>query len=237
MIDYKKGKIYGIYSNSTEKIYIGSTTQLLCKRNAKHNGKYKEWLKGSKYYTTSFEILKYGDSYIELIENCSCNSKEELYKKEGYYIRKFKNTCVNKCIPNNKNQWLIDNKDILKIKNKQFRLDNKDILQERKKIYYEENKELIKKKVNDRYHTLLNEKIICECYMDTTIGALKTHIKTLRHNELMKLTNDEDEQFKCECGLFIKKCNKVIKRHQKSKIHITILNNKFYKKIYNFIFS
>ena len=43
---------------------------------------------------------EYGDAYIELLELCSCSSKEELLKKEGDLIR---NTdCENKQIPNRK---------------------------------------------------------------------------------------------------------------------------------------
>jgi hypothetical protein len=40
--------------------------------------------------------MKFEDAYIELIEDFPCNSKKELHRQEGVYIRN--NDCVNKCI-------------------------------------------------------------------------------------------------------------------------------------------
>ena len=89
MPNYQQGKIYCIRSHQTEQIYIGSTTQTLAQRMAKH----KNITNGCR----SEQILEYQDAYIELIELFPCNSKEELNKKEGEHIR-IKN-CVNKNIP------------------------------------------------------------------------------------------------------------------------------------------
>jgi len=236
MVDYLNGKIYGIYSHQTEQIYIGATTQSLCKRKAKHMSKYNEWLNGSKYYTTSFEILKFGDAYIELIENYSCNSREELDKKEGEHIRKFINICVNKCIPANKKQWFIDNKDKLKEKKKIYRLDNKEEIKIKDSEKYQKNKEKIKEQTKIRYNKN-NDVLICECFMNTTLNAYNAHIKTERHKELLNPVCNDKEYFKCECGAFIGKDTKCINRHKKSRNHMIIIDNKFYKKVYNFIHS
>jgi hypothetical protein len=74
---------------------VGSTTQPLYKRLYEHKKDYKLFLKGKKNYISSFEIIKLDDDvYIELVCNCPCNSKNELEKEEGQYIRKIK--CVNK---------------------------------------------------------------------------------------------------------------------------------------------
>lgn len=40
--------------------------------------------------TSSIELVKLGDVYIELLENYPCNSLEELHKKEQEYIDKFR---------------------------------------------------------------------------------------------------------------------------------------------------
>ncbi len=96
MPDYTKGKIYSIRSYQTDEIYIGSTTQALSMRIGGHRANYKKYLNDKYEYITSFKIIKYDDCYIELIELCSCNSKEELFKKEGEFIRSMK--CVNRCI-------------------------------------------------------------------------------------------------------------------------------------------
>ena len=63
MPDYQKAKIYAIKSHQTEMIYIGSTTQTLSQRIAKHKQNY---IKNGT--TSSKEILKYEDYYIELID-------------------------------------------------------------------------------------------------------------------------------------------------------------------------
>ena len=97
MPDYSNGKIYCIRSYQTGDIYIGSTTQKLCKRMTDHRKDYKSWVNGKCSYTTSFDISKLGDAYIELLEICPCSCREEVHKKEGCYIRKMK--CVNKCVP------------------------------------------------------------------------------------------------------------------------------------------
>ena len=114
-INYQNGKIYTIRSYQTDDVYYGSTTQPLSKRLSTHKRLYKLWLNKKHNYVTSFEIVKYDDCYIELYENCPCNSKSELEKREGEYIRN--NKCVNKYIPcRSKKQYREDNKDNIKQK-------------------------------------------------------------------------------------------------------------------------
>jgi hypothetical protein len=97
MIDYSKGKIYTIRSHQTDKIYIGSTTQPLSERFRDHKKKFKYWKDGrGSNYVSSYEILKYDDAYIELLEDCDCERKEQLHKREGALIREM--DCVNKLI-------------------------------------------------------------------------------------------------------------------------------------------
>jgi hypothetical protein len=95
MPDYQKGKIYKIWSPSKNLVYYGSTTQTLAQRLAKHIGNYKYYTKDNTKtsYMTSFLILECEDYKIELIEECPCNNKEQLHKKEGEYIKN--NECVN----------------------------------------------------------------------------------------------------------------------------------------------
>ena len=78
---------------------------------------FKRWKDSKTNYTTSFTIIENGDYYIELLEDASCSSFDELAKKERYYIESI--DCVNKVIPARDQQ-------------------------ERNKQYYEFNKEIIK---------------------------------------------------------------------------------------------
>jgi hypothetical protein len=154
MSNYQDGKIYKIHSFQTDNIYIGSTTQTLCRRFSNHKTTFKQGLSG----LMSKEILKYDDSMITLIETYPCNDKNELEKRERYHIEN--NNCVNKRIPtrtskeytySNKDkikqqrkQRSIDNKDKIKKTQIQYRLNNKDKSKEYAKQYYNNNSDLIK---------------------------------------------------------------------------------------------
>lgn len=92
MPDYSKGKIYKIISNLTDKAYFGSTTNnYLSNRLAKHMWDFK-----NNCHLTSFEILKFNDAKIILIENFPCSSKDELRQREQFWIDQNKDICINK---------------------------------------------------------------------------------------------------------------------------------------------
>ena len=75
----------------------------------------------SKSYFSSYEILKFGDAYIELIEKFPCKDRMELCKREGYYIRKL--DCVNKRIAGRSK----------KENNKLYQINNRDRIRAYKK--------------------------------------------------------------------------------------------------------
>jgi hypothetical protein len=164
---YNSGKIYTIRSDSTDKYYIGSTTQPLSKRLYDHKNDFKRYNEGKYCYISSFEIVKFDDCYIELLENYCCNTREELHKREGELIREFKNEIINKCIPKRTDaeyrkenadkikQYYKDNADKIKQltkqyreantdKIKQYKKDNADKIKQYKKQYREVNKEKLK---------------------------------------------------------------------------------------------
>lgn len=87
---YKRGKVYIIRSPQTQMVYYGSTISPLSKRFHTHNNDMKHGI-----YCSSHEILKFGDAYIELVENFPCNSKRELNRREGQIQRENRLTCVN----------------------------------------------------------------------------------------------------------------------------------------------
>jgi len=144
-MDYKNGKIYKIVSDLTEMIYIGATTQPLYKRFNHH----KTTFKTGKKMCKSVEIIKLGETRIELIEDFPCERKEQLNAREGYYIRLNKNICVNRCIiGRTKQEYNEDNKEYLTKIKKQWYENNKIKYKAQKaensKKYYESNKEKIK---------------------------------------------------------------------------------------------
>jgi hypothetical protein len=165
---YHNSKIYKIVSNHTDKIYIGSTIQLLCKRIYKHKKDYEYFKNNIGRHIRSFDLLELGDVDIILLENVKCESKEELHAKERYYIELNKEICVNKNIPTRTDkEYKKDN--IEKIK--QYANDNKETRKEYKKEYYQKNSEKLKEKFN------------CEC------GGKYTSISKQRHLKLKIHTN------------------------------------------------
>ena len=97
-MDYQKGKIYKVVSDSTNSVYIGSTCSPLSVRMAGHRNDYRKWKNGKYNYVTSFDLLKNEDCHIVLLESYPCNNKEELFAKERYWYDRTENT-VNKNKP------------------------------------------------------------------------------------------------------------------------------------------
>lgn len=154
-----EGKIYMIRSFQTNDVYIGSTTQQLCKRMSCHRRDYVNYLSNDKKYISSFEVLKYEDAYIELIKNVSCDTKEELKKEEGICIRETPN-CVNKNkAGRNKKQYREDHKEQIAEKARQYYQNNKELVAERRKKWKEENKEKVK--LSKKKWSLT--RVVCDC--------------------------------------------------------------------------
>ena len=94
---YHNSKIYQIIDIGYNKCYIGSTTEELSMRMARHRGKYKSFLSGNYSCVSSFDLLnEYGveNCKIELIEYYKCDTLQELRKREGEHI--LNTECVNK---------------------------------------------------------------------------------------------------------------------------------------------
>ena len=92
---YQRGKIYKLISNQKNSVYYGSTIEnklsnILCG----HRSHYKDWIKNKFHYISSFEIVKYEDAKIILVENYPCSTKYELVAREQFYIDN--NDCINK---------------------------------------------------------------------------------------------------------------------------------------------
>ena len=95
-MSYKNSKIYLIKSFKTDEVYVGSTIQSLARRLSNYKSTYITYLETNKNYISPYEIIKYDDCYIELLECLPCESRTELQRKQEEYIRNIK--CVNKII-------------------------------------------------------------------------------------------------------------------------------------------
>jgi hypothetical protein len=184
MRDYANGKIYKIIDDTTGKKYIGSTTQKLSQRLAKHVNNYKNHTNGgSTKYISAFDVLENDNYCIILIENVNCDTKEELLKRERYYIET--ETSVNRSVPlRTLKEYRDDKREELKEKNKIYKKNNKDKI----KAYNEKNKEHIaeqlkqyrlknKDDIDKRNKTL----ITCSCGSVIQKMERSRHLKSKKH--------------------------------------------------------
>ncbi len=138
------GYIYVIRSHQTEDVYYGSTKQTLSQRMCGHRRNFKSFVEGTNtHYRSSIEILQFDDAYIELVEEIEYTNKNELFAREGFYIRN--NACVNKQIAGRTNkEWCKtnyeENREKALLINKQYRIDNKEAIRVRNQKYHIENK-------------------------------------------------------------------------------------------------
>ena len=212
---YNTSMIYSIRSPHTDKYYIGSTTQKLCKRFSDHKINYKLYLKGSFSFVTSFKLLELGDAYIELLEEINCDNKTQLEKREGEFIREHKTNCVNKCIVGRtRKEWHVDNKEHLKDYANKYYETNKEHIKDYANKYYETNKEHIKEHMKDYYES--NKEHKQEYDKQYAIDNKK---KIQERNKIRY--DNKQELLVCECGSSIRTSSNLV--HIKSIKHIKFL--------------
>ena len=239
--DYQNGKIYKIWSVSTDEIYVGSTVQSLSRRMTGHRRNYKHYLNGKGNFVSSYKILDYGNAKIELVEKFGCSCKEELLAREGHFIRTL--NCVNLCIAGRtQKQYREDNKESIRDKKKRHYEDNRDkILCQRKEYrevnreklrqYYEDNRESILDKSRQYYEdnkeSILDKK---KQYREDNRESIRDKSRQYYEDNKGSIldkkkqyyqTNKENfkQTITCECGSVVAKGN--LTKHKKSKKHLS----------------
>jgi len=159
MVNYSNGKIYKIVCDTTNLVYIGSTTEkYLSRRLEAHKQGYRRFKEGqSNRCCTSSQVLEANTYSIILLELVDFKTKDELVAKERYYIETI--PCVNKVIP------------LRTIK--EYREANKEKISAQNKKRIQKYKEAHKEQ--------LSKPIECECggrYSFLNKGA---HLKTQKH--------------------------------------------------------
>lgn len=214
MVNYNDSKIYKLVSFQTEKCYVGSTTQSLGIRKASHKCDYKRWLNGNRQHKiTSFEIVKYDDCDAILIENYSCNNKEELHARERHWIEKL--DCVNKTIPGRTDkEWREANKDIIRQKHKVWEEANKEELKKKGKEYRESHKEELQQYFKN--HSIKNKEKIKEYKVKYQLDN-KTKLNAISKAYYEKNKHESNKMIPCICGSSY--CKTHENRHLNSKLH------------------
>lgn len=135
MPDYQNGKIYKLVGGGLT--YYGSTTNELHKRLFQH--RVPKAIETKKF--TSYKLFETGDKVeIILVEKYPCNDKNELTRRERYYIENFE--CVNKAVPQrNDKEYYKDNREKIKKQSKKYYEEHKEEALIKQKERYEKNKE------------------------------------------------------------------------------------------------
>ena len=193
MPDYKEGKIYKIKCNETGEQYFGSTTGSLQLRLSCHKSKTK-----SKRQCMAKQIINRGNFQIELVENYSCETKQELHKRERFYIDN--NECINHVIPTRtQKEYRELHKEKLKELNRTYEKEHRqerntwqnnyyktnEDYREKSKVrasqYYEQNKEKVLERMLVRY--------VCCCGAEGSVSNKLRHEKSQRHQKFINQTS------------------------------------------------
>lgn len=217
MPDYKQSKIYKIESKIKNLVYYGSTTSELNVRMRKHKYDTKK-----RTTCTSKLVMVHPDAIISLVENFPCESRKELHRREGHFIRH--NECVNKMIPGRTGkEWRKDNKEIITIKQAEKYRRNPEPNKKRASKHYLENKaqhyakarewhfkNLTKVKAyHKEYHEknkvraklLKSKKVTCDCGRTICRGDIRRHLRSARH---IKIINAKIKAYRTQFNLVLK---------------------------------
>ena len=206
---YNDGKIYRIIDSGHNDMYIGSTVKSLSSRLNAHRASYRSYKQGKCLRCCSSSVLfdKYGDDLkIELIENYSCETEEELKRREGYHIKAER--CINKYLAGRSDaEYYIDNKEHLSALGRQNYLNNKEAYLQRSRTRNEEYKEELKayaKKYRQDNSAKIKERK--KLYYD----AHKDEINAKKKN-IMKIT--ETNYWNCKRSDAMRKENELEQKH------------------------
>lgn len=192
MVNYQNGKIYKLVNNVDDEIYIGSTCNPLSKRKSEHKKNSKlEKCQNRPIYK---HLIKIGWENVEiiLIETYSCENKDELHKRERYWIDELKPS-LNKVLPGRtEKEWRDDNRTELLVKKREYYKNNIEVIRVKDKKRYEKNREEISEKYainRDRISEKGKIKITCDCGSIVRKDTKARHQKTQRHKDYLETLN------------------------------------------------
>jgi hypothetical protein len=215
MRDYKQGKIYTIrckYDDSL--IYVGSTVERLCVRMARHRASSKQDRCINFPLYQEVNKTNWDDWFVELYEDCPCESKEQLNKKEGQIIREI-GTLNKKIAGRTTKEFYRENFQQMQQYHKQYRQDNFDKLREQKKQWRRENADRLNE--NNKQYYIDNIAKIQEYQKQYRIDN-SDELKLYKQINAAKLNAYLAQKITCECGEVIARSGNA--RHKRTNKHI-----------------
>jgi hypothetical protein len=227
MVDYTKSKIYKITCNITGLTYYGSTVNPISKRISNHRCEFKS----GRGRCSSRQVLVGGNYDYSLVEEFSCENKDQLHRRERYYIEN--NDCVNKEIPGRTlKEYREQNKDKLLAQGKEYREQNKDKISE----YYEQNKDKLlaqgkeyreqnKNKISE-YYEQNKDKLLAQGkeYREQNKNKISEYSKEYYEQNKDKLLAQRSTKVTCECGSVFTVGS--LSRHKRTKKHQAYLESR-----------
>jgi len=177
MVNYANGKIYKLVNNVDDEIYVGSTCNPLYKRKYGHKSestKHPHLLKSQHFSRLGWENVE-----IILIENHPCESKQDLLKRERYWIDELKPS-LNKALP-----YVSDAEKRETAKRKMRNWRNKPGNRDKRTInstgYWRNYRE--RAEVQERS----KERTTCECGKDVNKVKKRRHERSKQHQAWQKI--------------------------------------------------
>jgi len=192
---YANGKIYQILNTETDDVYVGSTCMDLHDRM-----KYHITAQSVKRARKLYKLMKMIGSElfcIVLIENYPCETKDELRRREGHYIRSI--GTLNMCIAGRtKQEWKEENKEHISQQGKEYREKAKANIQEYQR--------------SEKVKEWKNAKVECPCGGTYTKCHKAEHFRCAKHRDYEESLTNPDISIQKERKLEETKTNQ--KEHQ-----------------------
>ena len=171
-MDYSKAKIYKIYNNIDDEIYVGSTCSSLSVRMARHRYSVNENKNKNGYLYQKMREIGMNNFFIELLQDYpDCQNIEQLRRKEGEFIRELKPTLNRNIAGRTTKERYNDNIEDKKQYDKDRWIINKAKYSIMMKEYYQEKKHL------------LCQKVECDCGSIVCKNHFKRHLTSIKHLE------------------------------------------------------
>ena len=203
---YQKGKIYRIWSQEIDNIYVGSTVEPLHKRMYRHKLDAKQYTTYRLYQ----EMNRLGDYMfrIELIEDYPCNNRSELHKREGYWIRELKAKLNMRIAGRTPRERYRENIEEITIRQKLYRDTHKESIATHHKKYLEANREQLSQQRKS--------------FREANKERLQEVSRNYREKHKEQAQAKKSQSHICTiCGKSYTNCHKA--RHERTKQHLQAL--------------
>lgn len=193
-IDFSNGKIYILRNTVNDLTYIGSTCQSLSKRMAQHRRDSRNKQHNTMKLYVLMKELGVDSFYIELLENCPCKTREELYKREGECMRNHQSALNNKIQGRTGEEYRKEEREKILVRKKEHYKKNQAYYKQKVKEYKETHKEYLDEKRKE--HREKNRDKLIEKQMKR-YNENKDEINQIRR-EKMKQKKEENENYRKE---------------------------------------